>query len=80
MDDFGNDYSDQDDDSSGPYEPYIPYSCKHGIEGDNCPDCDDEIESAGGIDKCLNCGRYKSGNSLTKDQVCKIPCQNPNEY
>ena len=58
--------------------------CGHGYDIDsNCPECnilDDEIESSGGIDKCLNCGRYKSGNQLNKDQICSKGCQNPNEY
>lgn len=37
---------------------------------------DDNIE----IDKCLNCGRYRATDKLNKDQVCLIPCRNPNEY
>lgn len=32
------------------------------------------------IDKCLNCGRYKSAAQLTNDQVCRAECVNPNEY
>lgn len=54
--------------------------CRHGCDAGECEACDDEIEAEGGIDKCLNCGRYKSGNQLNRDQVCKIPCRNPNEY
>jgi hypothetical protein len=39
------------------------------------------IESRGGIDKCMNCGRYKFNDELNYDpQVCKIPCRNPREY
>jgi hypothetical protein len=78
-------YYDSDDDGN-----YGCYSCgaltfiyAQGSE-DTCEQCarimDAAIEADGGIDKCLNCGRYKSGNSLNKDQVCKISCRNPNEY
>lgn len=49
-----------------------------------CEQCshevDDEIESRGGIDKCMNCGRYMYGDQLNKYQVCIRPCRNPNEY
>lgn len=58
---------------------YTPYVCKHGREF-QCDDCDDILDSDGGIDKCLNCGKYKSGNQLDQDQVCRIECKNPNEY
>lgn len=54
--------------------------CSHGNPIDKCEACDWELEQNGGIDKCLNCGKYKSGNSLNKDQVCKAGCVNPNEY
>ena len=54
--------------------------CRHGNLYSECDECDAEIEQAGGIDKCLNCGRYKSGNQLNRDQVCKAGCTNPNEY
>lgn len=48
---------------------------------ENCSDeTDNEIEANGGLDKCLNCGKYKYGNQLNKDQVCKIGCRNPQEY
>lgn len=41
----------------------------------------DYIESRGGIDKCMNCGRYKFNDQLNySPQVCKIPCKNPQEY
>lgn len=63
-------YDDQDD--------YQPYVCKHGLEF-QCDECDDELDSMH-IDKCLNCGRYKSSDQLNKDQVCIKPCRNPNEY
>jgi hypothetical protein len=59
-------------------------TCRHGVYySSNCGECEQEdweIEQSGGIDKCLNCGRYKSGNQLNQDQVCKIGCVNPNEY
>lgn len=54
--------------------------CRHGYKADQCDECDAIIEADGGIDKCLNCGRYKSGNQLNKDQCCKRGCVNPNEY
>jgi len=41
---------------------------------------DDYIESQGGVDKCMNCGKYKTNNQLTEDQVCRRDCINPNEY
>lgn len=41
---------------------------------------DDEDDDDMDIDKCLNCGRYKSGWQLDEYQCCKIPCRNPNEY
>lgn len=58
---------------------YWRYICRHGNYGGECDFCDEEISDRGGIDKCLNCGRYKYGDSLNSDQVCKIPCRNPNE-
>ena len=59
---------------------YEPYVCRHGVEGDGCEECDAILEANGGVDKCLNCGRYKAGNQLNRDQVCRIGCVNPNEY
>lgn len=59
------------------YEPLI---CHHGREMANCEKCDEETEARGGLDKCLNCGRYKYGDQLNEDQVCIKPCKNPNEY
>lgn len=60
-----------------------PVFCVHGyVEGD-CVQCDQEDDytnKRGGIDKCLNCGRYMYGDMLTRDQVCATPCRNPNEY
>lgn len=42
---------------------------------------DDYIESRGGIDKCMNCGKYMYNDQLNySPQVCKIPCKNPREY
>lgn len=54
--------------------------CRHGYKYDQCDECDAIIEADGGIDKCLNCGRYKSGNQLNENQCCKRGCVNPNEY
>lgn len=61
------------------YDDSLDY-CKHGYLHYECDECDAILEASGGIDKCLNCGRYKSGNQLTQYQVCKIACRNPNEY
>lgn len=42
---------------------------------------DDYINSRGGIDKCMNCGKYMYNDSLTyPGQVCIKGCVNPNEY
>ena len=58
--------------------------CEHGVykgdEGGNCRACDKYEQKRGGIDKCLNCGRYKWGDELNEDQVCKRQCHNQNEY
>lgn len=62
------------------HDDYFDNQCHHGNSYSDCDECDAEINEAGGIDKCLNCGRYKSGNQLNKDQVCKLGCRNPNEY
>ena len=51
--------------------------CRHGYDIDSCEQCDLDTED---IDKCLNCGRYKSGWQLNEDQCCRIGCRNPNEY
>jgi len=53
--------------------------CRHGYPEHDCAECEAEIEADGGIEKCLNCGRYKSGNQLNEHQVCKHGCRNPNE-
>lgn len=74
-----NDGFDDEYDDGYPADPQ-PIICQHGDELAHCERCDEEIEAQGGIDKCLNCGRYKYGNQLDKDQVCKIGCVNPNEY
>ena len=58
------------------------YECHHGIIG-QCDECDiedDEINERGGIDKCLNCGKYMYNDQLDRNQVCLIRCRNPNEY
>lgn len=70
-----NDYADYDD-----YSRYSSGCCRHMNPYDECDECDAIIEENGGIDKCLNCGRYKSGNQLNRDQVCIKGCRNPNEY
>ena len=59
--------------------------CRHGTpyrySCDECNAEDDEIESKmGGIDKCLNCGKYQWGKLLNADQCCIKQCINPNEY
>jgi hypothetical protein len=54
--------------------------CLHGNLIAECEACDQEIEERGGIDKCMNCGRYMYGDQLSEFQVCKRPCRNPNEY
>lgn len=39
------------------------------------------IDSRGGIDKCMNCGRYKYNDELSyPGQTCIKGCVNPNEY
>lgn len=37
-------------------------------------------ESRGGVERCLNCGRYKYGDQLDKYSVCLAPCRNPREF
>lgn len=54
--------------------------CEHGNRSGECTACDAYEESMGGIDKCLNCGRYQWGKKLNKDQCCIKQCRNPNEY
>lgn len=51
--------------------------CRHGYHFDDCDECNDDCMD---IDKCLNCGRYKSGSQLDKWQCCIKGCVNPNEY
>jgi len=38
---------------------YDDNSCHHGNAYSDCDECDAEIEEQGGIDKCMNCGRYR---------------------
>lgn len=49
-----------------------------------CEQCEEEIdqiiEDNGGLDKCMNCGKYKYGNQLNANQTCIRPCRNPMEY
>jgi len=59
---------------------YDDNSCHHGNAYSDCDECDAEIEEQGGIDKCMNCGRYRYGNQLSAFQVCIRACSNPNEY
>ena len=42
--------------------------------------CDAQAEENGGIDKCMNCGKYKYGNQLNAFQVCIRACRNSAEY
>lgn len=37
------------------------------------------VESRGGSERCLCCGRYDYGDKLTKYGVHAEPCRNPNE-
>lgn len=70
------DRTDMDDDYDDPRD-WDGNWCRHGQRYANCQACDDEV---GDIDKCLNCGRYRSSESLDRFQVCKSGCRNPNEY
>lgn len=60
------------------------YVCYHGFCSDTCNLCrtaeDELIEANGGIDKCMNCGKYKYNKEFNKDQVYIKPCRNPMEY
>lgn len=58
---------------------YVPDTCQHGRENE-CDECDEILDECGGVDKCLNCGRYKAGSQLNSDQVCAKGCVNPAEY
>jgi hypothetical protein len=62
------------------YDDYVENTCHHGNPLAECDKCDEETEQRGGIDKCLNCGRYKFGDQLNQDQCCIKRCRNPNEY
>jgi len=76
-------YQDSDSDSNIDDDSYPKGFCQHGYRYADCAACDaldDEIESKGGIDKCLCCGKYKYGNSLNAFQQCIKGCRNPNEY
>lgn len=75
---FSRAYREHDDEED--YFDFLDRSCHHGNIASECSDCDEEINEQGGIDKCMNCGRYKFGNQLNRDQVCKKGCVNPNEY
>lgn len=77
---YRSSYRESEDDFDSP----IPGFCEHGYrDGRDCLACnetEDYIDSRGGIDKCMNCGKYMYNDKMTRDQVCKIPCHNPNEY
>ena len=85
--DYGEYWPDEDDSDiqsdnfTSMDDDYSIFTCHHGFApASECEDCDAEINEDGGMDKCLNCGRYKTGNQLNADQVCKRGCVNPNEY
>lgn len=65
------------------YEDDYSYrACHHGyIPAHECEQCDAAIEARGGIDKCMNCGKYKYNDQLSyPGQTCLSGCVNPNEY
>lgn len=48
---------------------------------ENEKEIDEYINSRGGIDKCMCCGKYKYNDELTyPGQTCIKGCVNPNEY
>lgn len=65
-------------------DDYDYATCDHGVYkgylGGYCKECDAYEDKRGGLDKCLNCGKYKYGDQLDKNQVCILRCRNPNEY
>ena len=62
------------------YDDYIPPENEDEID-DFINSIDKIINSRGGIDKCMCCGKYKYNDQLTyPGQVCKSGCVNPNEY
>jgi hypothetical protein len=65
---------------SGATEDYFEDACRHGNPFAECPKCDQDEHDLEGVDKCLNCGKYKGSSQLNQDQVCKKGCVNPNEY
>lgn len=62
------------------FSEYEDSFCRHGYRYDDCPECDAIEQENGGIDKCLNCGKYKWGKDLNSSQCCSKGCVNPNEY
>lgn len=77
-----NEYESPDylDDNSADYS-----TCEHGIYkgllGGYCDACDKYEESRGGLDQCLQCGRYCWADQLDEHQVHKHgKCRNPAEY
>lgn len=70
-------YSHDEDD----FDDYLESRCHHGNSYSDCDECDEEINARGGIDKCMNCGKYMYNDSLTyPGQTCIKGCRNPNEY
>lgn len=80
QDHLGRFWDDETEASADCEEWYEPTICHHGNILADCIQCDEETDARGGLDKCLNCGGYKYGDQLDKDQVCIKPCRNPNEY
>lgn len=73
------DIDDQDDYMEWDYST-CPHGIYKGLVGGYCKACEYE-EKRGGIDKCMNCGKYKYNDELNySPQVCKKGCRNPNEY
>lgn len=70
-------YEDASDDFDDLYDDWI----HPGLSDEDQEKADEYIDSRGGIDKCMCCGRYKYNDELTyPDQVCIKGCVNPNEY
>jgi hypothetical protein len=82
---FDDDWSNAEQQAQDETEAWDYSICPHGIYeglvGGYCKECDIEEEKHGGIDRCMQCGKYVWSDSLTyPDQVCKKGCRNPNEY
>lgn len=69
-------YEDASNDFDDLYEDWM-----NPISDEEREEEDAYIDSRGGIDKCMCCGRYKYNDELTyPDQTCIKGCVNPNEY